>query len=72
MEHQVFVGEIICKAQGCTTIACFGTAEQSPEFCAAHKLKGMVRLWARPSARLKSMLLTYCVSVSGGCEEQKV
>ena len=45
--HQVYIGKIICKAQGCTTIACFGTAGQSAEFCAAHMLENMVRLPAK-------------------------
>jgi hypothetical protein len=43
VKHQVFMGATICKAQGCTTIASFGIAEQSPEFCKAHKQEGMVR-----------------------------
>ena len=41
--RQVFVRQKICQAQGCTTIASFGAAGQSPEFCQAHKQGGMVR-----------------------------
>jgi hypothetical protein len=42
-EYQVYVGEIICKAQGCTTIACFGLDGEEEQFCKAHMHDGMVR-----------------------------
>ncbi len=47
VQRQVFIGQKICEAQGCTTIAVFGMADQEERFCKAHKLEYMVRTLAQ-------------------------